>query len=103
MEWTCFNSLRAKIFEDREAGLEITRMQKFNGVTDNSRLTQIRDRNAFNHSDWKSRINQRDLKIPFQRTHTDSAREKKSKKETDGETKFSTLPYTNIHYTSVNE
>ena len=66
----------AKIFEDKEAGLEITRMQKCNGVTDDSRLTQIRDRNDFNLSDWNSRINHRDPKIPFQRTLADSARKK---------------------------
>ena len=73
-----------KIFEDKVAGPELRWMQKYNGVTNDSRLPQIGDRYNINPSDWESRINHREPKIPFQRIMADSARKK--------ETKFSTPP-----------
>ena len=83
----------AKMFENKESGQEFTGL-KFNGVTDDSRLSHIRDQNQFIHhyarlicnGDWDSDIITREPKISSQRTHADSVREKETagKKETAG-------------------
>ena len=89
----------AKILENKEPGQKFTREQKFSGVTDDSRLTLIRDQNHFIPSDWTSVINNRDPKISFQRTVADSARKKETVRKKD----FSNSSHTNTQFTLVNE
>ena len=89
----------AKILENKEPGQKFTREQKFSGVTDDSRLTLIRDQNHFTPSDWTSVINNRDPKISFQRTVADSARKKETVRKKD----FSNSSHTNTQFTLVNE
>ena len=90
----CVVDLTAKIFENKESGPKLT------GVTNDSRLSHIRDRNQSIHhyarlicnGDWDSDVIAREPKISSQRTHADSAREK----ETAGKKEDPTPSHTQI-------